>query len=74
MATNVSVQCNGGFLPDIRVYTVDPILLPSGNPIKCHEEVLSWKRPVAIQREMPGKLCSCWTFIALATGRHTGGL
>ena len=22
-------------------YTVDPILLPSGNPLKCHEEVLS---------------------------------
>ena len=29
---------------------------------------------VAIQREMPGKLCSCWTSIALAKGRHTGGL
>ena len=35
---NVSVQYNGGFL---RHYTVDPMLLPSGNPIKCHEEVLS---------------------------------
>ena len=21
-------------------YTVDPMLLPSGNPFKCHEEVL----------------------------------
>ena len=42
MAINVSVQYNGGFLPDI-VLTVDPMLLPSGrrNPSKCHEEVLS---------------------------------
>ena len=24
-----------------RYYTVDPMLLPSGNPFKCHEEVLS---------------------------------
>ena len=77
MAINVSVQHNGGFLPDIMymyghkysksmdqpgvrlpvlhvvrltgkmnislsafVYTVDPMLLPSGNPFKCHEEVL----------------------------------
>ena len=38
MAINVSVQYNGGLLPDI--YTVDPKLLPSGNPFKCHEEVL----------------------------------
>ena len=22
-------------------YTVDPMLLPSGNPFKCHEDVLS---------------------------------
>ena len=29
---NVSVQYNGGLLPDIT-------LLPSGNPFKCHEEV-----------------------------------
>ena len=39
MAISVSVQHNGGFLPGI--YTVDPMLLPpSGNPFKCHEEVL----------------------------------
>ena len=38
MAINVSVQHNGGFLPGY--YTVDPMLLPSGNPFKCHEEVL----------------------------------
>ena len=37
MASNVSAQYNGGFLPDI-IHTVDPILLPSGNPFKCHEE------------------------------------
>ena len=36
MAINVSVQYDGGFLP----FTVDPTLLPSGNPFKCHEEVL----------------------------------
>ena len=58
MAINVSVQYNGGLLPDIilltlcyfhrgtclnampRHYTVDPMLLPSGNLFKCHEEVL----------------------------------
>ena len=33
MAINVSVQYDGGFLPDI-------VLLTSGNPFKCHEEVL----------------------------------
>ena len=37
MAMNVSVQYNGGFLPDD---TLDPMLLPSsGNPIKYYEEV-----------------------------------
>ena len=36
MAINVSVQYDGGFLPDIIL----PMLLPSGNPFKCHEEVL----------------------------------
>ena len=39
MAINVSVQYNGGLLPDI-VLTVNPMLLPSGNPFICHEEVL----------------------------------
>ena len=39
MAIDVSVQYNGGLLPDI-ILTVDPILFPSGNPFKCHEEVL----------------------------------
>ena len=34
MAINVSVQYNGGLLPDI-------ILLTQGNPFKCPEEVLS---------------------------------
>ena len=45
MAINESVQYNGGFLPDI-IHTVNPMLLPSstsGNPIKCHEEVLPCK-------------------------------
>ena len=27
-----------------RHYTVNPMLLPSGNPIKCHERVLSSPR------------------------------
>ena len=35
MAINVSVQYNGGLLPGIKL-----LLLPSGNPFKCHEEVL----------------------------------
>ena len=38
MASNVSVQYNGGFLPDIILLT--QCLLLSGNPFKCHEEVL----------------------------------
>ena len=37
MAINVNVLYNDGFLPDI---TIDPRLLPSGNPFECHEEVL----------------------------------
>ena len=39
MRINVSVQCYGGLLPDID--TVDPRLLPSGNPFKYHVEALS---------------------------------
>ena len=38
MAINVSVHHEGGFLPDY--YTIGPMLLPSGNPFKCHEGVL----------------------------------
>ena len=38
MAISVSVQHNGGFLPGI--ITVDPMLLPSGSPFKCHGDVL----------------------------------
>ena len=38
-AINVSVQYNSGLIPDIIPF--DPmLLLPSGNPFKCHEEVL----------------------------------
>ena len=33
-------QYNGGFLPDM-IMLIDPMLLPSGKPTKCHEEVLS---------------------------------
>ena len=39
MAINVSVQYDGGFLPDIILLT-QSMLLPSGNPFKCHDEVL----------------------------------
>ena len=39
MAINVSVQHNGGFLPDIILLT--QMLLPSGNPFECHGEVFS---------------------------------
>ena len=35
MVINISVQYNGGFLPDITG-TVDPRLLPSRNPVKYH--------------------------------------
>ena len=42
MVINVSVQYKGGLLPDIY-YTVNPMLLSSGNPMKCHEEVLPWQ-------------------------------
>ena len=40
MAINVSVQYNERWASP-RHYTVDPPMLsPSGNPFKCHEEVL----------------------------------
>ena len=39
MAINVSVQYNGGLLPDIILF-VDPMLSASGKLFKCHEEVL----------------------------------
>ena len=38
---NVSVQYSGQLLPDIIHYTVDPRLLPLGNPFKCRVEALS---------------------------------
>ena len=41
MAVNVSVQHNGGFLPGTILLT--PMLLPSGNPLKCHGEALYQK-------------------------------
>ena len=39
MAIDVSVQYNCGFLPGMND-TVDSMLLPSRNPIKCREKVL----------------------------------
>ena len=40
MAINVS-KCTVQRWASPRHYTVDPMLLPSGNPFTCHEEVLS---------------------------------
>ena len=40
MAINARYSRTVGFCPTLD-YTVDPMLLPSGNPFKCHEEVLS---------------------------------
>ena len=37
---NVSVQFNGGFLPDMILLTLSMLLLLA-NPIKCDEQVLS---------------------------------
>ena len=48
MAIDVSVQHNGGFLPGI--IRLDPILQPSGNPFKCHEEVLSLQPMIPCKR------------------------
>ena len=31
---------------DTYIHTVDPMLLPSGNPFKCHEEVLYYLQPM----------------------------
>ena len=45
MAINVSVQYNGGLLPDSILLTQclkknqNAPIFPSGNPFKCHEEV-----------------------------------
>ena len=39
MAINVSIQYNGGLLPDIILLT-QSMLSPSGNLFECHEEVL----------------------------------
>ena len=48
MAINVSVQYNGGFLPDI--ITIDPMVLPSRNPFNCHEEVLYLQSMIPLKR------------------------
>ena len=47
MAINVvSVQHNAGFLPGIILLT-ECYYLPSGNPFKCHKEVL-YLQPIMI--------------------------
>ena len=43
MAINVSVQYDGGFLPDILLLILCYyLLISSGNPIKCHAEFSSF--------------------------------
>ena len=49
MAINVSVQYNGGFLLDMILLTLS-MLLPSGNPSKCHEEVLTLQHMIPLKR------------------------
>ena len=45
MVIDVSVEYNGGFLPDIIMLTLCyAIILPWGNPFKCHEEFLPLQR------------------------------
>ena len=39
MMIDVSGQYNGGFLPDMTLLT-QCYYVPSGNPFKCHEEIL----------------------------------
>ena len=48
MTIIVSVQDSDGY------YTGDPIMLPSGNPIKCHEDFLSLL-PTSINSMFPPK-------------------
>ena len=48
MAINVSVQYNGGLLHDITLLTQK--LLPSGNPFKSHEEILSLQPRIPTKR------------------------
>ena len=48
MAINVSVQYDGGFLPDIILLT--QCYLPSGNPFKYHEEVLYFQLLIPSKR------------------------
>ena len=43
MTINVSVHYNGGLLPDI-----DPRLLPSDNPFKCHTTVIRFDGTIII--------------------------
>ena len=40
MAINTTSVCAVQRWASPRHYTVDPMLFPSGNPFKCHEEVL----------------------------------
>ena len=42
MVIDVSVQYNERWIFP-RHYIVDPMFLPSGNPFKCHEDVLKEK-------------------------------
>ena len=48
---------NGGLLPDIIL--VDPMLLPSGNPFKCHEEVSFLQPMIPPKRSDISPTCLC---------------
>ena len=37
----ITGEYNGGFLPNM-ILTVDQMLLPSGNPIICHEKLFAF--------------------------------
>ena len=39
VSTHTNVQYNGGLLPDIILLS-STVLFPSGNPFKCHQEIL----------------------------------
>ena len=49
MVINVSVQYNGGLLPDIILLT-QCYFHRSGNPFKCHEEVLYLQPLIPLKR------------------------
>ena len=72
MAINISVQYNGGFLPDIILLTQG--LLPSGNPFKYHVETLSlhpMKQYIITATMLDVVLhCFCFVFASCLVSLH----